>query len=282
MSENTGSGNDQVGVVGNLSLAGTVNLEIGLTGLGPQVGSTYTLFTYSGALTGNQSNFAIVGPQSRETFTFLSTASTPGSIQLSVGGTAPVSLSWVGNVSNTWNLIGIANFRDPALKAQQFFNQDTVAFDDSSTNLNDVQITGQLAPGNVTVSGSRNYKFAGLGSISGTTGLTKSGTGTLTLATNNTYSGTTDIQSGTVQIGDGGTTGNIGSGNINIEGSLVFNRSDSITIANLISGTAGTVSQEGSGTLILSGANTLAGGVTIDHGFVRYLSPQAQELERPL
>ena len=45
------------------------------------------------------------------------------------------------------------------------------------------------------------------GVISGTGSLTKSGTGTLTLTGDNTYTGGTTISAGTLQIGNGGTTG---------------------------------------------------------------------------
>ena len=48
--------------------------------------------------------------------------------------------------------------------------------------------------------------------ISGTGTLTKAGTGTTTLTGTNTYSGTTTISAGTLQVGNGGTTGNLGHG----------------------------------------------------------------------
>lgn len=47
--------------------------------------------------------------------------------------------------------------------------------------------------------------------ISGAGGLTKSGSGTLTLTAENTYSGTTMIDEGILQVGNGGTTGALGS-----------------------------------------------------------------------
>ena len=107
------------------------------------------------------------------------TATTPGQINLSVGGTPAFNLTWIGNASNTWNLQGDLNWRDPSLASQQFFNADTVTFDDNSTNLNDITLVGQLTPGSVTVSANRNYKFIGSGGITGGTGLTKSGAGLL-------------------------------------------------------------------------------------------------------
>ena len=126
-----------------------------------------------------------------------------------------------------------------------------------------------FAPESITVNATRNYKFAGTGSITGGGTLTKSGTGTLVVATNNTFSGGTTINSGTVQVGDGGTVGSLGTGPIANEGTLSFNRSDAVTVSNVISGSAGPVRQDGTGTITLSGNNTFFGGLIVNSGTVR-------------
>src|SRR4029079_2814499 len=81
---------------------------------------------------------------------------------------------------------------------------------------------------------------------------------------NNTYTGGTTINSGTLQLGNGGTTGSI-IGDVTDNGTLAFNRSDSVIFNGAISGT-GSVVNQGSGTLILTGTNTYTGGTTINNG----------------
>jgi autotransporter-associated beta strand protein len=76
------------------------------------------------------------------------------------------------------------------------------------------------------------------------------GSGTLVLTGTNTYSGGTTISAGTLQIGNGGTTGSI-TGNVTDNGTLAFNRSDAMTFGGVISG-AGSLVQLGSDTLTLS------------------------------
>lgn len=56
-------------------------------------------------------------------------------------------------------------------------------------------------------------------------GLTKSGAGTMTLTGANAYTGATVVNAGTLQIGNGGTTGSLAGGSaITTNASLVFNR----------------------------------------------------------
>jgi fibronectin-binding autotransporter adhesin len=255
ISDNAASGNDQITVGGNLAVAGTVNIGLGTLAAGPKVGNNYTLFTYTGTLTGNESNFTLANPGSRMTFSIIPTATTPNSVQLAVGGTPAAALTWVGNAANNvWDHVGAFNWVDASLTPQQFFNVDTVTFDDSSTVAGDVLVSGQVSPGSATVNAARNYTFAGTGAITGGTGLVKQNTGTLIIANNNTYTGTTDIQGGTLQIGAGGTTGSVGAGPITNSGTLTFNRSDNPTIANVIND-----SSNGAGAVVVQSSVTLSG-----------------------
>ena len=124
-------------------------------------------------------------------------------------------------------------------------------------------ITGNVIDnGNLTFSHTDSVIFPGI--VSGTGTLSQVGTGTLTLTAAETYTGVTTISAGTLQIGNGGTTGSI-VGNVIDNSNLIFNRTNVATYAGVVSG-AGTLSQIGTGTLTLTGTNTYAGGTTINAG----------------
>ena len=135
-----------------------------------------------------------------------------------------------------------------------------------------MDLTATLTPSAVVVSNeTQNYVWSGAGKLSGTTGLTKQGAGSLTIANSgvNDNSGTTTIEAGTLQVGNGGTSGNLNSAAIANSGALVFNRSDTITAANVING-AGRVEKQGAGSLTLSGASSaFTGPVAVNAGTLR-------------
>jgi autotransporter-associated beta strand protein len=114
----------------------------------------------------------------------------------------------------------------------------------------------------VTVSGSGD-KLTINGSVNGAGGLAKMGAGVLVLAANNNY-GTTQIAGGTVQIGTGGATGTVGSGDITATngGVLAVNRSGNYTLTNNFTGN-GSIRQDGTGVLTISGTNGFTGGGVI-------------------
>ena len=91
------------------------------------------------------------------------------------------------------------------------------------------------------------------------------GLGILTLTANNDYPGGTEITAGTLQVGNGGTTGAIGTGPVTDNGVLVFNRSDDITFGAAISG-AGSIVKLAAGTLTLTGTNNITGSLTVSNG----------------
>jgi fibronectin-binding autotransporter adhesin len=127
--------------------------------------------------------------------------------------------------------------------------------------------TGSIV-GNVTDNGTlafdRSDVFTFGGLISGTGSVRQIGSGTTILTADNSFTGGTTINGGTLQLGNGGTTGSI-VGNVTDNGTLAFDRSDAFTFSGTISGT-GSIRQIGAGTTVLTGNNTYSGGTTISAG----------------
>jgi autotransporter-associated beta strand protein len=141
------------------------------------------------------------------------------------------------------------------------FNSTIGSLSGNGTVLNNGSTTAGLTIGN----NNATTTFAGvLKDGTSILQLTKSGSGTLILTGNNTYTGGTTISAGTLQVGNGGTTGSI-TGNVADNGVLVFDRSDSVTFGGVISG-PGSLVQQGAGTLTLPGPNTYTGTTTVNAG----------------
>ncbi|WP_245295167.1 autotransporter-associated beta strand repeat-containing protein [Manganibacter manganicus] len=128
--------------------------------------------------------------------------------------------------------------------------------------------TGGVVGGDVvndgTLAFNRSDSVAFGGMISGSGSVTQIGTGTTILTADNSYTGGTTIAGGTLQLGNGGTSGSI-AGDVVNDGALAFNRSDELTFDGLISG-SGSVDQIGTGTAILTAANSYAGATNVDAG----------------
>ncbi len=121
-------------------------------------------------------------------------------------------------------------------------------------------------------SGTATFVFNG--AITGSGGVTRAGSsGTLILAGNNSYAGATTISAGTLQIGNDGASGTLGSGAVSIASgaTLRFDRTGTVDVPNDISG-AGALNINGpalTDVVSLSGNNSFTGGVTIASGSLR-------------
>ena len=129
-----------------------------------------------------------------------------------------------------------------------------------------------LGSGSLTIgAGGATATFAGV--ISGSGGsLVKAGGSTQTLTGANTYSGATTINAGTLQLGNGGTTGSLSASSaisINNTANFTINRSNTVTQGTDFSGGitgSGSFTQAGSGTTILNTANSYTGTTTVSAG----------------
>jgi len=109
----------------------------------------------------------------------------------------------------------------------------------------------------------------------GATGYIKAGTGNLLLTGPNIQTGPITINAGTLTVGAGGTTGVIGAytdtfsvtswSPVQNNAALVINRAGTYELGNLLSG-AGTLTNSGAGTVILTGVNNYTGPTTNSAG----------------
>ena len=106
------------------------------------------------------------------------------------------------------------------------------------------------------------YTYSGV--ISGSGSVNNEASGTIIFSGNNTYSGTTNINAGSIYIGNNTASGAI-AGNIVNNGTLIFARSNDYAYNGVISGT-GNVFSSGDGILTLSGNSISTGTLVCDNG----------------
>jgi len=193
-------------------------------------------------------------------------------IRIDTGETATINGNTLGGTALNSPITGGGDLFFTGLVALVGTNSyGTTTIDSNSELLAGYQTGGTLGTGNVT-----NYGLLTFGRtdtvtvsnvISGSGEVRKRNGGGVILTGNNDYTGITTLNLGTtIQVGDGGTTGSLGTGNVSNSGNLIFNRGDNITVANNISGSNGRLTKQGAGTLTLTGSNTYGGGTTISAG----------------
>ena len=228
--------------VGSIAGAGVINIGTGYTFT---AGADNTSTTFSGCISGT-GNFTKSG-------------------------------SGILTLSGTNNATGSTNVTSGTLEVTGYLSDSTAVNVSSgaSYNVSSSDTVGSIAgAGTINLANSRLLVSGGDGTsttfsgvMAGLGSLSKIGSGTLSLTGVNSYSGNTTIGVGTLMIGNGTANGSLnGVSNIIINGAvLALNRSDSITLANNISGTGGiTISQnnnvELTGNASYTGNTSLAGG----------------------
>ncbi len=119
--------------------------------------------------------------------------------------------------------------------------------------------------GELTLSGGTPDANMLAGALINSGGLSKSGTGTWILTGTNSYGGGTTIADGMLQVGAGGATGSLGIGNVTNNSVLNFYRTGTVTVSGSVSG-SGSLTKDGTGTVILANDNSYSGGTTINAG----------------
>ena len=261
----TGSNSTAV-VTGAVNVNGSTAVSINYISALEAVG-TYPLIQYGSLSAGSFANLTPpTSPNPR--FTFGLTNNTSAKIIALVVIGNPASLVWHGDGSgNYWDNAGSYQNWFNGGSPDFFYDGDTVLFNNIGSNTPSIYLTATVSPASVTVNSANNYDFAGSGLIAGPGSLTKSGSGTLTLEDNNTYTGPTIINGGTLQIGNGSTTGTLGSGNVTNNASLVLDRSDATVMPSPIYG-SGSVTMAGSGSVTATSSNYYTGATLINSGIV--------------
>ncbi len=216
------------------------------------------LISYSGSIGGAGYNFTL-GTLPPLCAGYLSNDTANASVDF-VLTSAPLGLTWDGDVSGNWDTTTTNWF---AAGPNFYADGDYVTFPNAAAT-GAINLTATFAPGGVTVSNtSLTYTFSGGGAIGGSGGLVKQGTGTPIKDTtaNPRYRGVTPTRRGTVQIGNGDASGNL-PGNIVTNGTLAFDRTENLRMTNAISGTV-SFTEACVNTLQLKGANNFSGGVTV-------------------
>lgn len=256
------AGNDEIVVAGTLNLSGLNSLQINPLN-GTLSAGTYHLITCGSVGSGTAANFQIAVPSGLGLQAAVGVTAT--GVDLIVAESS-LNLVWTGDgAANLWDLVSSNWLAGGA--PTLFTNGASAIFDDTSTNTL-VNLTGALQPAFVTVNAAKNYTFAGTGKITGTVTFAKTNSGTLVVLTPNDYSGVTTIGQGTIQVGNGVTSGALGAGLIVDNGTLLMLQPGDSVLGNVVSGT-GSLVQAGSGTLALTGANSYSGGTVISAGVVQ-------------
>ncbi|MCV9907835.1 autotransporter-associated beta strand repeat-containing protein [Brucella sp. HL-2] len=220
-------------ISGNGTYAGGTKIAGGIL----QIGDGGT----TGSITGNISNDSLLAFNRSDTFSYDGSISGAGALLQAGTGTTVLTgnHSYTGNTFITDGTLQIGNGGAAGSIGGYVLNNGKLAFNRSD-----------------------DYTFSGL--IIGTGALVKAGSGTLILDADNYYTSGTNIENGTLQIGNGGTSGWI-TGNVANNGTLAFNRSDTFEFSGKISGSGG-FQQKGGGAVILTGDSSYTGATDVLSG----------------
>jgi outer membrane autotransporter protein len=173
------------------------------------------------------------------------------------GGSINGSILSIAYLKNAGGTVTVGGDSGKVAQASGNLNVDAIVF-----NENGLGSHGQLLF-NTTDGTTVRAAISGVGTIHQIAGTT------VFTGDNSAFAGSVDISGGTLQLGDGGNTGNltvdVSTGGTGGKGTLAFNRSDNVTFDHTIRGT-GSVQQMGTGTTTLTQDNTYSGGTLITAG----------------
>ena len=281
----------QLGVANNVTSAQVQNLltdgsttmiNISSLPIVPTFPTQYPLITYQGG-SGANVPFSL-GTMPGTYMGYVSNDNTSTVWLVVTNGPAVPQLQWGGGVNGSWDTTTL-NWTNNGV-AVAYSESAAVKFSDLAQTAS-VNLTAPHTPFGWTVDNSiLNYTFTGSG-VGGNGGLIKSGTASLTLSESgdsfnggisltggtlvldqvgSSISGGLSIGSGaTAQIGNNDANGALPAGPLIDSGTLTYDQTGYTLLSVGVSG-AGGLTQEGSGTLALSAANTYTGNTLVSKG----------------
>ncbi len=190
----------------------------------------------------------------------------------------PPTLAWLGAVNggadNFWNTTS-PDWTNVAAGGGviAYAPINSALFDSRGAGSSPVDLAEAITPYTVTANNAAGNDYvltssSLTGSLIGQGSLTKQNTGKLTIDVTNNLTGPTTIAGGTLQIGNGGSSGSLGSGPVTNNATLAFNRSDAaLVVANAIHGSGG-VTFDGVGSVTIQGDSAYTGSTLVNAGVV--------------
>ncbi|WP_018391691.1 autotransporter domain-containing protein [Ancylobacter sp. FA202] len=261
---------------GTLSISEDVNLGGSVAGVtlsgGTLLATENIDFTHETTVSANGGTLSVVDGK---TLTLMSSLDGSGALAKAGAGTLTLTAGnkgYAGAVTVSAGTLALSGAGSVADASSVTLGKATLDISESKgariRNLASTEATSKVVLGDKTLSADVNSTSSFAGVIEGTGRVVVIGGGEFTLSGDNTYTGTTEVNGAYLYIGAGGTTGSV-AGDISLDATsmLVFNRSNTVTIANSITTAAGSnITFQGGGNFSYTGSGTILGSVSVQDG----------------
>jgi autotransporter-associated beta strand protein len=287
-----------INAAGGISAPGS-NIVININSFGLKPGQ-FPLIKYTGTPLGGIANFSLGSIPPGVVATLVNNTGNH-SIDVNVAS-APKQLAWNGVNGTSWDTTTAnwTNAFNATITVYQEYaggtSGDIVTFDDTLVSGNprptNINLTAVFHPFPVTANSTLPYMIAGAGGLAGSSGntgipyLTKNNTGSFTLLTSNSFTGGVAINAGTLVItndfalGANASVVTLNGGTLQVNANTTNSvRIFTVPAASAIDVASNVVAQFGgaitgagglaktdSGTLVLTGTNSITGALTVNQG----------------